>query len=138
MARFHTLTVALICIAMLFVRVMGVHGHVAQEHNDHHVVSELDQLDTHHDHAIAAFVSSYDADHELVHFSHADLALDVDPPQSSIGKLPASALVALVCALLGLWLWSSQPSFSTFSRATPRRMWRRYLLPLAHAPPIAR
>lgn len=80
MNRFHTLIVALSCIAILFVRVMGVHGHVAQEHHEHPVFAGYEQIDSHHEHAVASFVSSHDVDHELAHISHGAIELDVDPP----------------------------------------------------------
>jgi hypothetical protein len=138
MTRFHILSAVFICIAMLFVRVMGVHGHIAQGHDEHQAFLVHEQVESHHDHAVATFVSSHDIGHELAHLNHGEMELDVDPPLSLTSKLPSIGFVALVCTVLGLLLWPIRQSFSNFAEPPPRRMWRRYLLPLAHAPPIAR
>jgi hypothetical protein len=132
----HTLSLVFICVALMFVQVIGVHGHISIDHKEHLASSAHEHVDAYHGHAAAAIVSSHDVVHELTHLSHGEL--DVDPPLSLAGKVPSISFVALVCALLSLWLRPHRKILSDFAEPTARRMWRRYFLPLSHAPPTAR
>jgi hypothetical protein len=121
--------VGILCLALLLVRVSGVHEHLAFDHR-HGMAVEI------HHTAESVIADEHDANHSIAHFQHGDV--DADSASKAFGKLTplkffpvlATLIVLLVlCAnatrVVRCWPPSHVPKWRS----------RFYLLPPSHAPP---
>lgn len=124
-----------LCIALVFLGVSGLHGHLSEPGAAEHIHA-ADHAD---DHPYGHVVTVFDADHFQAHERHGDI--DIDPLAKAFGKGPLLQMFAVllfVCCVL--WLINTPLAVSRAALPPlrpPKVRYRPHLLPPSQAPPNA-
>lgn len=129
--------VLLVCLAIAWLGVSGLHGHRAVDGGAVHPSDHVEAAGHSHDSAVPQFVSSLDTHHLHQHTDHKQV--DIDPPTKAFAKLSLLKVFFAVLVAFGIFLLAIPTHFALRAfmprPRPPKPGWGAYILPPSHAPP---